>query len=121
MINNKEESEGRNNLQRSIDKRKGPELERGSEDKKRWINNPDEIDDFKMKEGEDWKSTFCGKFAEARLTWKGMVKMCPCWNTKSGCFKDYKHGESHAKASQISEKKRAEHRAYLSKVRGSAQ
>eukprot|EP00957_Ditylum_brightwellii_P205901 15345919-Ditylum_brightwellii.AAC.1 len=35
MINSKEEREGRNNLQRSIDKRKGPELERESKDKKR--------------------------------------------------------------------------------------
>eukprot|EP00957_Ditylum_brightwellii_P182991 13938032-Ditylum_brightwellii.AAC.1 len=71
MINSKEKSEGRNNLQRSTDKRKGQALERGNEDKKRWIDNPDQIDDFKMKEGEDWKSTFCRKCAEARPTWKG--------------------------------------------------
>eukprot|EP00957_Ditylum_brightwellii_P084847 6451644-Ditylum_brightwellii.AAC.1 len=71
-----------------------------------------------MREGEDWKLTFCGKRAEARPTWKGKVKMCLCWNTKGGCFKDWKHVESHVKASQISEEKREEYRAYLSKVRG---
>eukprot|EP00957_Ditylum_brightwellii_P071571 5441705-Ditylum_brightwellii.AAC.1 len=71
MINSKEDEEGRKNLQAPIGKRKGPELERGSNDKRRWIDNPDQIAEFKMKEGEDWKSTFCGKCAEARPTWRG--------------------------------------------------
>jgi molybdenum cofactor biosynthesis enzyme MoaA len=118
MINNEEEKEGGQNLRAPIDKRKGAELERGSDDKRRWIDNPDQIAEFKMKDGEDWKSTFCGKCAEARPTWKGKVKMCPRWNTKGGCFKDCKHGESHVSASQIPENKRAEYRVYLNKVRG---
>eukprot|EP00957_Ditylum_brightwellii_P205520 15344238-Ditylum_brightwellii.AAC.1 len=61
---------------------------------------------------------FCRKCADSRPAWKGKVKMCLCWNTKGGCFKDCKHGESHIKASQISEEKRVEYRAYLSKVTG---
>eukprot|EP00957_Ditylum_brightwellii_P109812 8375397-Ditylum_brightwellii.AAC.1 len=49
MINSEEESEGKHNLQMLRNKKKGPELERINYDKKRWINNPDQINDFKMK------------------------------------------------------------------------
>eukprot|EP00957_Ditylum_brightwellii_P094067 7161836-Ditylum_brightwellii.AAC.1 len=49
----------------SRNKRKGNDLQKGGEDKKRWINTSDQIEEFKMKEGEEWKANFCGKCAEA--------------------------------------------------------
>eukprot|EP00957_Ditylum_brightwellii_P128259 9782108-Ditylum_brightwellii.AAC.1 len=71
-----------------------------------------------MKEGEEWKVNFCVKCAEACPIWKGKVKTCARWNTKGGCFKDYKHGGNYVSVNQISGEKRADYLAYLNKVRG---
>eukprot|EP00957_Ditylum_brightwellii_P056440 4278081-Ditylum_brightwellii.AAC.1 len=109
MINVDEKREGSQNTNKLgsglNNKWKGPELEKDSEDKMRWINNTDWIAEFRIREGEDWKSTFCGKCAEARPTWKGKVKIC-------------KHTKSHVDANQISDEKKADYTTYLKKVRG---
>eukprot|EP00957_Ditylum_brightwellii_P162828 12399346-Ditylum_brightwellii.AAC.1 len=120
MINGNEGNDETSFKQRTgpTNKRKDDDLEKGGEDKKRWIENSNQIEEFRMKEGEEWEANFCGKCAEAQPIWKGKVKMCVRWNTKGGCFKDCKHGESHVSANQISGEKRAEYLAYLNKVRG---
>eukprot|EP00957_Ditylum_brightwellii_P087214 6638656-Ditylum_brightwellii.AAC.1 len=72
VVNGDEDNESAGNHQTSggRNKRKGADMERHGDDKKRWIKNTDQIEDFKMRSEEGWKTTFCGKCADTRPTWK---------------------------------------------------
>ena len=87
--------------------------------KKKQVQNDDQIEEFKLKDGESWRNDFCGKCVDFRPTWKGMekVKMCPRWHTKGDCFEDCRHKESHVGSSEVNDREKTEYKKYLKKVR----
>lgn len=81
------------------------------------VHNQHQLEDFKLKEGESWKDTFCGKCVDERPVWNGKVKMCPRWHIKGVCFKNCHHAESHVPKDRISDEKRKEFLGFMKKCR----
>ena len=63
--------------------RNGEEL-RNSQKKSSKITNADQVEEFKMAEGETWEGTFQGKCPEKRVKWMGSF-VCPRYHTKEEC------------------------------------
>ena len=98
-------------------KRKGLD-EKENENKKRMVNNENQLEEFNMIAGETWKGTFCGKCVEDCPNWSGTkVKMCPRWHSKGDCFSDCRDSESHVPDSSIPDGKKTAFRGYLKKIR----
>jgi len=57
------------------------EEQRNSQKKSSKITNTDQVEEFKMAEGETWEGTFQGKCHEKRVKWLGSF-MCPRYHTK---------------------------------------
>lgn len=82
-----------------------------------FISNTDQLEEFKMKQGETWTKDFCGKCVDDRPMWGGRNKMCPRWHSKGMCFTDCANSESHVPANKIPEDKKAGYRLFLKKIR----
>ena len=52
--------------------------------KKRYVQNTNQVEEFKIQEGESWKNNFCGKCVDACPMWKGSdkIKMCNRYGTR---------------------------------------
>lgn len=87
-------------------------------DDSRHDKNEHQVEEFKMKQGEDWKNDFSGKCIEHRPSW-GKKFMCPRWHTGGFCFKSCKNAESHVNDDKVPQDKRKEYRTFLKKCRQS--
>jgi len=74
------------------------EEQRNSQKKSSKITNTDQVEEFKMAEGETWEGTFQGKCHEKRVKWLGSF-MCPRYHTKGECWaKGCKYSKMHLPA-----------------------
>jgi len=96
---------------------KKPKRDGDARERSEYIENRHQIEEFKMRESENWKTDYCGKCIDDRPAWKGKGKMCPRWHIKGDCFEDCAHAASHVSDDEVSEEKREEFRYYLEKVR----
>jgi hypothetical protein len=85
---------------------------------KRTVKNSDPIKDFLIKEGEDWKKDYAGKFTKDIPTWNNDESMCVRWQVNGYCFKNCNNKGSHVGAKEVPVDKRDEFHNYLKKVRG---
>ena len=76
-------SGGTGSSQEGGHKRRGDNEEKDN-GKKRHVQNKNQIEEFKIREGESWKNGFCGKCVDACPIWKGnkREKMYPRWHSK---------------------------------------
>ena len=83
------------------------------------VRNDDQIDEFKIKEGESWRNDFYGKCVDFCPSWKGMkkVRMCPGWHSKGDCFDDRNNKANHVTSKEVSDCGKTEYRKYLKKIR----
>ena len=99
-------------------KRRGDKDDKDA-NKKRQVRNDDQIEEFKIREGETWRNDFCGKCVNFRPIWKGMdkVKMCPRWHSKGDCFDDCNNKASHVPSNEVPDREKSEYKRYLKKIR----
>ena len=101
--------------------RKRKRTEAGQEESQ--VTNRDQLEEFKMKPGEDWRRDFVGKLNGDRPFWdkekcgSGDAKMCVRYHTRGNCFEDCQNAASHVSSSQIPSDRKIALRNYLKKVR----
>jgi len=84
---------------------------------KRTVKNSDPIKDFLIKEGEDWKRDYAGKFTKDIPPWNNEESMCVRWQVNGYCFKNCNHKGSHVGANEMPFDKRDDFHNFLKKVR----
>jgi hypothetical protein len=77
------------------------------------------VEEFKMKEGEDWRKHLAGKLPKDQPKWGENGWMCARWLTKGDCFTDCNNKACHVGAADITAEKKAEYINFLNRVRGS--
>jgi len=80
------------------------------------------VEEFKMKEGEDWRKHLAGKLPKDRPKWGDSpnVWMCARWLTKGDCFIDCNNKACHVGADAIPAEKKKEYLNFLKRVRNSS-
>ncbi len=100
--------------------KKGKKRKEGGEDGRadRRVFNTSMVEEFKMKEGEDWRKHLSGK-----LPWGDSpnVWMCARWVAKGDCFIDCNNKACHVGADAIPPKKKDEYLNFLKSVRNTQQ
>ena len=98
-------------------KRKGAEKEK-SKNKK--LKNTDQVEEFKMAEGETWEKTFQGRVPDGRVKFNGTF-MCARFHTKGECWeKGCKFQKSHVPVANIPEDKKQAYIEYMAECRKKA-
>ena len=82
------------------------------------VTNKHQPEQFKMKTGETWQTTFAHKDVRNRVPWEGDVKMCPRWFIGGYCFANCFHKSSHVKDTDIPADKLAAFKSFLDNIRG---
>lgn len=96
-------------------------LESGQEEGN--IFNSDQLEEFNLKPGEDWRKDVVGKLNGNRSFWdkekcgRRDVKMCVRYHTRGYCFEDCHHTASHVSKDKIPNNRNIVLRNYLNKVR----
>jgi len=100
-------------------KRKGGGDDDGAD---RRVVNTSMVEEFKMKEGEDWRKHLAGKLPKDRPKWGDTpnVWMCARWLTKGDCFIDCNNKACHVGADAIPAEKKNEYLNFLKRVRNSS-
>jgi hypothetical protein len=84
------------------------------------IINENQPEQFKMRAGEAWATTFANKNIQARVQWgtgDDTTKMCPRWFIAGYCFENCFHKASHVKANEIPADKLASFKTFLDGAR----
>lgn len=82
--------------------------------------NTHQPEQFKMRTGETWPTTFANKNIQGRVQWDTddeTIKMCPRWFTGGYCFPNCHHKSSHVKADKIPVDKFAAYKSFLEHTR----
>ena len=85
------------------------------------IPNTHQPEQFKMKTGETWPTTFANKNIQGRVQWDAndeTIKMCPRWFTGGYCFANCHHKSSHVTADEIPSDKMSAYKAFIDNIRG---
>ncbi len=77
------------------------------------------IEEFKIKETENWKKDFAGKNSKDRPKWNDKCWMCARWFTKGDCFNNCNNKDSHVGTNDVPADKKAAYTKFLDRVRGS--
>ncbi len=82
--------------------------------------NDDQPEQFKMRAGKTWATTFTNKNVQAHVQWGSgddTTKMCPRWFIAGYCFENCFHKTSHVKANEIPADKLANFKTFLDGIR----
>ena len=85
------------------------------------IPNSTQPEQFKMRTGETWPTTFANKNIQGRVQWDAndeTIKMCPRWFTGGYCFANCHHKSSHVTADEIPADKMSAYKAFIDNIRG---
>ena len=103
-----------------VDPKRSPKKRKVNEGRKddsvEQVKNADQIQEFKIRPGEDWRSVFCGNPGD-RVSWNDKERMCPRWHSKGFCFPNCNNKSSHVPEDKVTEIKKKEYRGYLKKIR----
>ena len=84
------------------------------------IINDDQVEEFKMAEGETWEETFQGKCPEKRVKWMGTYA-CPRYHTKGECYaRGCKYAKTHLPASAVPQEVKTDYLGYIACCRKTA-
>ena len=83
------------------------------------INNPSQLDEFKMRAGETWQKDFKTKNLTGRVSWNREENqlMCARWFVCGYCFDNCSNAKSHVAKADIPPDKFSEFSDYLKKCR----
>jgi len=73
---------------------------------------------FALKENEEWRD-FCGVCQDSKPMWGDKKRMCIWWNVCDFCYDNCNNKESHVEDEENPPAKKAELRAWMTKVRAS--
>ncbi len=90
----------------------------GTEAAKQYIKNENMIEEFKIKETENWKKDFASKNAKDRPKWNDKCWVCVRWFTKGDCFNECNNKDSHVGTNDVPVDKKAAYTKFLDRVRG---
>jgi hypothetical protein len=80
------------------------------------VKNPSPINDFLIKDSENWKKDFSGQCTKDRPKWDDKTFMCARWFIRGECFCDCFNKASHMGASDVPTAKHDEFKAFIGKV-----
>ena len=107
------------NLKRKLNKvdDRGRKKRKNNEGEGRIVKNPSPINEFLIKESEDWKKDFAGRCMRDRPKWDDKTFMCTRWFIHREYFCDCFNKASHMGASDVSTTKHNGFKAFIGKVR----